>query len=98
MLGEMGDIPSTNMYAYCANNPVMYSDSSGQFPILITLGIIFGIGALSGVAGTLIGDVVNATMTGEWTWSSWETYVGSSLCYGLGAIGMAFLGPAKVWQ
>jgi RHS repeat-associated protein len=31
MLGEMGDIPSTNMYAYCANNPVMNSDSLGQF-------------------------------------------------------------------
>jgi RHS repeat-associated protein len=30
MLGEMGDIPSTNMYAYCANNPVMYIDPSGN--------------------------------------------------------------------
>ncbi|MDD3127400.1 MAG: hypothetical protein PHT27_07290, partial [Candidatus Izemoplasmatales bacterium] len=28
-------IQSTNMYAYCANNPVMYTDSDGYFPELI---------------------------------------------------------------
>ncbi|HOW38429.1 MAG TPA: RHS repeat-associated core domain-containing protein, partial [Bacillota bacterium] len=32
MLGATGDILSTNMYAYCANNPVMYSDSDGLCP------------------------------------------------------------------
>lgn len=26
-----------NLYAYCGNNPVMYSDPSGKFPILISL-------------------------------------------------------------
>jgi len=31
MLGEMGDIPITNMYAYCANNPVMNVDRTGKF-------------------------------------------------------------------
>jgi len=30
LLGELGDILSTNMYAYCANNPVMYIDPSGE--------------------------------------------------------------------
>ncbi len=29
LLGQMGDIISTNMYAYCGNKPVMYSDISG---------------------------------------------------------------------
>ncbi|MFA7725583.1 MAG: RHS repeat-associated core domain-containing protein, partial [Candidatus Izemoplasmatales bacterium] len=29
MLGQFGDVQSTNMYAYCANNPVMYTDPSG---------------------------------------------------------------------
>jgi hypothetical protein len=29
MLGEAGDILSTNMYAYCANNPVMNVDPTG---------------------------------------------------------------------
>ncbi|MFA7144755.1 MAG: hypothetical protein WC088_05800 [Candidatus Izemoplasmatales bacterium] len=32
MLGQLGDIQSTNMYAYCANNPIMYTDSDGYFP------------------------------------------------------------------
>jgi hypothetical protein len=32
MLGQLGDIQSTNMYAYCANNPVMYTDSNGFCP------------------------------------------------------------------
>lgn len=30
LLGETGDILSTNMYAYCANNPVMYTDRDGH--------------------------------------------------------------------
>jgi RHS repeat-associated protein len=29
LFGQTGDILSTNMYAYCANNPVMYLDPSG---------------------------------------------------------------------
>ena len=32
MLGQLGDIQSTNMYAYCANNPVMYLDNTGRKP------------------------------------------------------------------
>jgi RHS repeat-associated protein len=40
LLGETGDILSTNMYAYCANNPVMYLDPSGESFILIILATI----------------------------------------------------------
>ena len=29
LLGEVGNIQTHNMYAYCANNPVMYTDISG---------------------------------------------------------------------
>ena len=29
LLGEFGNIQSTNMYAYCANNPVMHTDITG---------------------------------------------------------------------
>jgi RHS repeat-associated protein len=32
LIGETGDLLTHNMYAYCANNPVMYSDTSGKFP------------------------------------------------------------------
>ncbi len=32
-IGEIGNILSTNMYAYCANNPVMYTDVTGYFMV-----------------------------------------------------------------
>ncbi len=32
LLGEEGNVLSHNVYAYCANNPVMYSDISGYAP------------------------------------------------------------------
>jgi RHS repeat-associated protein len=32
LLGVFGDIQSTNMYAYCQNNPVMYTDITGHAP------------------------------------------------------------------
>ena len=60
LLGEIGNIQSTNMYAYCANNPVMYSDISGEFPILAILAVtaIVGLGlTIAGVASD------NNTMT-----------------------------------
>src|SRR5690554_4549259 len=72
----------------------MYSDGSGAFPILVSLGIIFGIGALSGIAATFIGGVVASAFLGEWNFSSWETYAGAAFGYGFGAIGTVFLGPA----
>ncbi|MFP4477796.1 MAG: hypothetical protein ACLFPM_00015 [Candidatus Izemoplasmatales bacterium] len=78
--------------------PVMYVDPEGEFAILISLSIIFGIGALSGVAGTFIGDLATSAMTGEWSLSSWETYSGSAIGYGVGALfvagGMPSLGLA----
>ena len=90
LLGEVGDPLNHNMYAYCANNPVMYVDPDGDFPILISLTIIFGIGALSGVAGTFIGDLATSLMTGEWSFSSWETYAGAAIGYGTAALIMPY--------
>lgn len=73
------------MLGYRHMTPVMYIDRDGNFPILISLAIIFGIGALSGIAGTLIGDLSTSAMTGEWSFSSWETYAGSAIGYGIAA-------------
>jgi RHS repeat-associated protein len=43
LLGQTGDVLSTNMYAYCANNPVMNIDRDGDFAIsLLFAGIIVG--------------------------------------------------------
>ncbi len=51
LLGQTGNILSTNMYAYCENNPVMYLDPSGEsiiFAIAITAILLF-----TPVGGTL---------------------------------------------
>jgi hypothetical protein len=68
----------------------MYVDPDGNFPIMISLTIIFGIGALSGVAGTFIGDLATSLLTGEWNFSSWETYAGAAIGYGTAALIMPY--------
>ncbi|MBE6635909.1 MAG: RHS repeat-associated core domain-containing protein, partial [Ruminococcaceae bacterium] len=75
-LGANGDLNSYNLYAYCSNNPVMYADPSGRFPITSLL-IGIGIGALFGTiysgmtsiaAGnrgkTFVADVLEGALTG----------------------------------
>ena len=54
-------IGGTNLYAYCLNNPVMYVDPTGNFPILA---LVLGITALVGL-GLTIGGVAsdNNTLT-----------------------------------
>ena len=49
-----GDILGFNMYAYCGNNPIMYSDPSGQAIITsIVIGVIIG-AVIGGTAGGVI--------------------------------------------
>ena len=48
-----------NIYAYCNNNPVMYADPSGHFPVLA---LILGVTALVGL-GLTIGGVVTGNNT-----------------------------------
>ena len=63
-------IGGLNLYAYCNNNPVMYSDPEGTFIwVLITAAA----GAVAGFAGRFIGDLVS----GEW--STWQEYAGSMI-------------------
>lgn len=40
--GEADEPSSLNLYAYCANNPVTYSDPSGHFPVWAALGAAWG--------------------------------------------------------
>ena len=60
-LGANGDLQSYNLYAYCGNNPVMYVDPTGNFPVLA---LVLGITALAGL-GLTIGGVAadNNTLT-----------------------------------
>ena len=50
LLGVNGDLLSYNLYAYCSNNPVNYSDPSGQGIIagLVFLGLIIVASAVDG--------------------------------------------------
>ena len=50
-----------NLYAYCNNNPVMYSGPNGNFSILATILIISTISGLGLTIGGVITD--NNTMT-----------------------------------
>lgn len=67
LMGEIGNVQSNNLFAYCLNNPVMYSDISGEFPILITciiVGAIIG-GTIGGVFAYNNGqDVLSGILTG----------------------------------
>ena len=78
-----------NLYAYCLNNPVMYSDPTGHFGIALTLLIATGIGLAIG-GGVEIGkQIYNG---GNWNWdvSSWNWWeIGKSALLGA-ATGFAF--------
>ena len=61
-------INGLNLYAYCGNNPVMYSDPSGHFPWLvfaIIAGIlILGGGAIGGISAGMAGGSVGEVFAG----------------------------------
>ena len=63
-------IGGLNLYAYCNNNPVMYSDPEGTF-VWALIGAVAG--AVAGVLGRMIGD----RLSGED--STWQEYVGSAI-------------------
>ncbi len=91
---EPQNITCLNLFAYCNNNPVMYVDENGNFvlsAILLTIASSALAGAINGLVGQFVSDVVsNAWKNGldfsKWEFSTWETYVGSTLG---GAIGGA---------
>ena len=77
-----------NLYTYCGNDPVNFTDPSGHFALisfLIGLGIGAAIGASLGAVSYTIGQAVDYARTGEFNWS-WGGFVGSILG---GAIGGA---------
>ncbi|MEM0542327.1 polymorphic toxin type 23 domain-containing protein [Flavobacterium sp. j3] len=50
-----------NRYSYVLNNPLKYSDASGELPVLVVAAIV---GAIAGGAGY----IAHAIQTGNWSW------------------------------
>ncbi len=78
-----------NRYSYALNNPLLYTDPSGEFPLL------FAIGALIG--GYIGGSMANkdwSPWNGGWDWSDPGTYFGIGFGALAGGLGLqAALGP-----
>jgi RHS repeat-associated protein len=73
LLGAQGNVLGHNMYAYTQNNPVMYSDISGEFPVAILVtSIIIGLVAAGFELGMQHSDWKNAGSEGDfWDQVDW---------------------------
>ncbi len=88
------NLTGLNLYAYCNDNPVMHTDSSGN-SILVSLLIAVAIGAVTGFAF----DVGKQLIKNDWNFSEvdWgsatnSAIVGGALGFSL-AMGVIYLGP-----
>ena len=66
---DVENIGCANLYAYCNNNPVMYSDGDGHFAILTSVIV----GAIIGFACSYIPDAV-ANFKDGFDWSDFNTF------------------------
>ena len=72
-----------NLFVYCGNNPVMCSDGSGHFPILISVLIGLGIGLATEFFGDLIDDgKINR---------GWQDYLGAGIAGLIGGLGTGLI-------
>ena len=77
-IGANNDIIGYNLYAYCSNKPIIFTDDTGE-GIFGSLLIGGGIGFVAGVLGKLGSDIVNSVMSGKPKFSPWQEYVGSGV-------------------
>ncbi len=97
---EITNVDSYNLYTYCYNNPVMYSDPEGNYGILTVLFVGALIGAAVGGVGQASADILSNIWRhgfnfSEWTMSSWQTYVGAVVGGAIGGALTPFLGPVS---
>ena len=88
LISTLAEIPGQlNLYAYCNNNPIMFTDETGTIllSILISAAIGAGISALSSIASQLL-------TTGEIDWGQ----VGISAAFGAVGGALAFTGVGGI--
>jgi RHS repeat-associated protein len=61
---------SGNLYAYCMNNPVIYSDEDGEVAVIVTILVGAGVGAIIGGGANVIGQLINGKKVSELDWKS----------------------------
>jgi len=95
LLGEVGNLQTHNMYTYCANNPVMLTDSTGYLPqwfentlaiggaVLLVAGIAVAAGLTGGLAGAALMAVAFSTGIGAYRGVSTAIEDGTSIAAGV---------------
>ena len=82
-------------YAYCRNNPVMYSDPSGHMAVTtIMLLVGLGVGAAIGAATNVVSQYISNGGWDNFSWASfgWNTFIGAAS----GALAMSTLGAGAM--
>lgn len=95
-----GDItmPETlNPYVYCMYEPFGLTDKSGYW-FGLDDAIAAGLGAIGGVVGQFVGDVItgvaeNGLDVSSWKWSSWQEYTGAAIGGAAGGVTTLYAGP-----
>ena len=87
LVSTLGSVPGQlNMYAYCNNNPIMYTDETGAFAISLTmLGLIIG-----AVIGATAGGIIAYNIAEEQGATGWELVGWTAL----GIVGGGIVGGA----
>ncbi len=94
LIGEVGNLQTHNMYAYCANNPVMFTDPSGEFAIsLAILGLIIGAGIGATIGGIIAYNIAEGSGAKGWELFGWTALgvvgggiIGGAIGYGVGTL------------
>ena len=90
-LGVDGPLAGNNLFAYCNDNPVRYTDKTGYAFGVDDL-IAAAVGAIVSVASQAVSDII-ATAFGGGKFSSLETYVGAALGGAIGGVASLYVGP-----
>ena len=70
----------------------MYTDPSGEWALFDDI-IAAIVGAVVNVLGQVVSDVITSIGTGNWQFSSWETYVGAAVGGAVGGWSSLYITP-----